>query len=291
MATRRHARRSLRHRCKRTAWVCAVALRRCLQRVTTAAAAAPGRVGPGTRRDRRRSDGGGGAGGGPRRTISVQPVGGWMSVPRRRRLSPVRSRPAARRRSSRRRQERGVCCVAQSLCTCTPYTCRSDPSSSFCQCGSVVALAGVTLGTAVAECPAPTAAQKCCFSQDNASCICSRPGVRCGRNPGGELFSDRRRELAVPGRISTHADEISVLSASCCSCRLASRSRRVIATSARRHGVEAPAGPTNTARVAARGRSRHRRSRARWRRDDGERHRRSGRMEREPSVQVPLRTR
>jgi hypothetical protein len=70
--------------------------------------------------------------------------------------------------------EKGVCCVAQSLCTCTRYTCRSDPASSYCQCGSVAILATVTLGTAVADCPAPTAGQKCCFSQDNASCICSR---------------------------------------------------------------------------------------------------------------------
>ena len=73
--------------------------------------------------------------------------------------------------------ERGVCCLAESLCTCTRYTCRADPASSFCQCGSVLALAGVTLGTLVAECPAPTAQQKCCFSQDNATCICS--GLAC----------------------------------------------------------------------------------------------------------------
>ena len=78
---------------------------------------------------------------------------------------------------ARSETERGVCCVTQSLCTCTPYTCRSDPASSFCQCGSVASLAAVTLGTAVAECPAPTAQQKCCFSQDNASCICS--GLAC----------------------------------------------------------------------------------------------------------------
>ena len=70
--------------------------------------------------------------------------------------------------------ERGVCCVTQSLCACTRYTCRSDPASSFCQCGSVLTLASVTLGTAVAECPTPGPEQKCCMSQDNASCICSR---------------------------------------------------------------------------------------------------------------------
>jgi hypothetical protein len=72
--------------------------------------------------------------------------------------------------------ERGVCCVAESLCTCTRYTCRSDPASSYCQCGSVAILATVTLGDQTAECPPPAAGQKCCFSPDNASCICSRLG-------------------------------------------------------------------------------------------------------------------
>src|SRR5262249_40631550 len=70
--------------------------------------------------------------------------------------------------------EQGVCCTAESLCWCIRYTCRSDPSSSYCQCGSVATLATVTLGSPVAACPAPAAGQKCCFSQDNASCICSR---------------------------------------------------------------------------------------------------------------------
>jgi hypothetical protein len=95
--------------------------------------------------------------------------------------------------------ERGVCCVAQALCTCTRYTCRSDPASTFCQCGSTLALAGVTLGAPAAECPPPASGQKCCFSQDNASCICSRlacaaeesevpncSAVAAGACPGGE---------------------------------------------------------------------------------------------------------
>src|SRR5262245_28823400 len=73
--------------------------------------------------------------------------------------------------------EQAICCTAQSLCSCIRYTCRSDPSSSFCQCGSVATLATVTLGSAVAECPAPTAQQKCCFSPDNGTCICS--GLAC----------------------------------------------------------------------------------------------------------------
>jgi hypothetical protein len=73
--------------------------------------------------------------------------------------------------------ERGACCTAQSLCACIRYTCRSHPESSFCQCGSVDSLASVTVGAAVAECPAPTGGQKCCFSQDNATCICS--GLGC----------------------------------------------------------------------------------------------------------------
>lgn len=73
--------------------------------------------------------------------------------------------------------EGGVCCVTQAICVCTRYTCRSDPGSSFCQCGSVANLATVTLGSPVAECPAPTGTQKCCFSPDNSTCICS--GLAC----------------------------------------------------------------------------------------------------------------
>jgi hypothetical protein len=88
--------------------------------------------------------------------------------------------------------EKGVCCTAESLCSCIRYTCRSDPSSSFCQCGSVATLASVTLGSPAAECPAPTAAQKCCFSQDNASCICS-------------LLACTAEEVAVPGCSATVA--------------------------------------------------------------------------------------
>jgi hypothetical protein len=70
--------------------------------------------------------------------------------------------------------ERGICCAAESLCTCLRYTCRSDPGSSFCQCASVSSLAGVTLGSAVADCPPPASGQTCCFSEDNATCICAR---------------------------------------------------------------------------------------------------------------------
>jgi hypothetical protein len=70
--------------------------------------------------------------------------------------------------------ERGTCCVAQALCSCIRYSCRSDPASAYCQCGTVATLAGMTLGSPVAECPAPVTGQKCCFSQDNATCICSR---------------------------------------------------------------------------------------------------------------------
>jgi hypothetical protein len=70
--------------------------------------------------------------------------------------------------------ERGVCCVTQALCTCIRYTCRSNPASSYCQCGPVSTLESVTVGSPAAECPAPVTGQKCCFSQDNASCICSR---------------------------------------------------------------------------------------------------------------------
>jgi hypothetical protein len=73
--------------------------------------------------------------------------------------------------------EHGVCCVTQALCACLRYTCRSDPGSSFCQCGSVSTLASVTIGSPVAECPAPAAGKHCCFSQDNATCICS--GLAC----------------------------------------------------------------------------------------------------------------
>ena len=95
--------------------------------------------------------------------------------------------------------EQGVCCLAVSLCTCIRYTCRSDPATSFCQCGSVLDLAAVTVGTQVAECPPPTAAQKCCHSQDNGTCICARlacaaeetevancSAAAAGACPGGE---------------------------------------------------------------------------------------------------------
>ena len=121
-------------------------------------------------------DGVGGAGGSSGQAISCTASGGGclclVGDPQPGQLttcSPVSVAPSE--------TERGVCCVTQSLCTCTPYTCRADPASSFCQCGAAATLATVTLGTAVAECPAPTAQQKCCFSQDNASCICS--GLAC----------------------------------------------------------------------------------------------------------------
>jgi hypothetical protein len=121
-------------------------------------------------------EGGGGAGGASGQTISCSASGdGCLCLigdPQPGQITACDPVSVARGEA-----ERGVCCVTQSLCTCVPYTCRSDPASSFCQCGSVPTLATVTLGTAVAECPAPTAQQKCCFSQDNASCICS--GLAC----------------------------------------------------------------------------------------------------------------
>ena len=98
--------------------------------------------------------------------------------------------------------EQGVCCVAVSLCACIRYTCRSDPATSYCQCGSVLDLASVTIGAQAAECPPPTAAQKCCFSRDNATCICSRlacaaeetdvpncSATAAGACPGGQEIS------------------------------------------------------------------------------------------------------
>jgi hypothetical protein len=70
--------------------------------------------------------------------------------------------------------EVGICCTTLSLCSCGPYSCRSDPAAQVCQCGTRLSLASLTLGTPVAECPPPTEAQKCCLSRDNGSCICSR---------------------------------------------------------------------------------------------------------------------
>lgn len=120
---------------------------------------------------------GGSGNGGPGPTISCSPSGGGgclclVGDPQAGSIADCSPVSVAQAET-----ERGVCCLAESLCTCTRYTCRADPASSFCQCGSVLTLAGVTLGTFVAECPAPTAQQKCCFSQDNATCICS--GLAC----------------------------------------------------------------------------------------------------------------
>ena len=216
-----------------------------------------------------------------------------MSLPASAIRSPARSRRAARHRSRRRRQERGVCCLTQSLCTCTPYTCRSTPSSSFCQCGSVVALAAVTLGRPVAECPAPAARQKCCFSQDNAQLHLRRPAVRRGRNPGGELFSDRRRSLRSRG--GDRRMPMRYVPALLLRVVLARRSRRRVRQSCDRDersrtDVDARQPVQPCRRMPARSGSGHRRSRPRRRRDDGQRHRGPGDNGARTAVQVPLRT-
>jgi len=119
------------------------------------------------------ADGGaGGGGGGPGGSISCNPVGpGCLCMvddPQPGQLTTCSPTSVAAND-----MQRGVCCLTQALCICTPYTCRSNPASSFCQCGSLSALAAVTLGSPVAECPTPTAAQKCCFSADNDSCTCA----------------------------------------------------------------------------------------------------------------------
>lgn len=117
-------------------------------------------------------DGGGGSGGGPGGSISCNPVGPAclceLDAPQPGQLTTCSPTSVAATDT-----QRGVCCLTQSLCICTPFTCRSNPASSYCQCGSVSALAAVTLGSPVAECPPPTAAQKCCFSADNDSCTCA----------------------------------------------------------------------------------------------------------------------
>jgi hypothetical protein len=121
--------------------------------------------------------GGGASGGSSGSTISCNPTaGGCLCIANDTQPSTIdRCSPTSVAQND---MERGVCCTAQSLCTCIRYICRSDPGSSFCQCGSVPSLASVTLGSPVAECPTPIGTQKCCFSQDNASCICS--GLACG---------------------------------------------------------------------------------------------------------------
>lgn len=117
------------------------------------------------------ADGGGGDGG-PGGSISCNPVGPAclceLDAPQPGQLTTCSPTSVAAND-----MQRGVCCLTQALCICTPFTCRSDPASSYCQCGSVSALAAVTLGSPVAECPPPTAAQKCCFSADNDSCTCA----------------------------------------------------------------------------------------------------------------------
>ena len=115
---------------------------------------------------------GGTGGGGPGGSISCNPVGPAclceLDAPQAGQLTTCSPTSVAAND-----MQRGVCCLTQSLCICTPFTCRSNPSSSYCQCGSVSALAAVTLGSPVAECPTPTAQQKCCFSPDNDSCTCA----------------------------------------------------------------------------------------------------------------------
>jgi hypothetical protein len=71
-------------------------------------------------------------------------------------------------------QEQAVCCLNEFLCSCNRYGCRSDDAASYCQCGLVTDLAGVTIGVPVAACPPPTPQQRCCLSSSNATCICSR---------------------------------------------------------------------------------------------------------------------
>jgi hypothetical protein len=116
---------------------------------------------------------GGGAGGASGSTISCNPTaGGCLCIADDE--QPGQLTDCGPGSVAQNALEQGVCCTAVSLCTCLRYTCRSDPASSYCQCGSVVDLASVTLGTQVAECPVPTEAQKCCFSPDNHMCICSR---------------------------------------------------------------------------------------------------------------------
>jgi hypothetical protein len=119
------------------------------------------------------ADGGaGGGGGGLGGSISCNPVGPAclceLDSPQAGQLTTCSPTSVAAND-----MQRGVCCLTQSLCICTPYTCRSNPASSYCQCGSVSALAPVTLGSPVAECPTPSAQQKCCFSPDNDSCTCA----------------------------------------------------------------------------------------------------------------------
>jgi hypothetical protein len=118
-------------------------------------------------------DDGGGDGGSSGATIACNPTGtGCLCIAGD--SQPGQLAACSPASVAQNAMEHGVCCVAVSLCACIRYTCRSDTATSFCQCGSVLDLASLTIGTQVAECPPPMAGEKCCFSQDNATCICSR---------------------------------------------------------------------------------------------------------------------
>ena len=74
--------------------------------------------------------------------------------------------------------ERGFCCADTGtdspLCRCDAYVCKNNPTAQDCECGTAFSVAmDVPTGTTATDCPAPTASQKCCFSAETATCICS----------------------------------------------------------------------------------------------------------------------
>jgi hypothetical protein len=68
--------------------------------------------------------------------------------------------------------EQGVCCGNTDLCACDAYTCKSDATLGFCQCGPTGALSASLTGPGMASCPAD-ATQKCCLLADTHACSCS----------------------------------------------------------------------------------------------------------------------
>jgi hypothetical protein len=66
----------------------------------------------------------------------------------------------------------GVCC-ARTMCQCAPFICRNDASQGYCSCGVSTTITGVVQGDVVTTCPLPTAPQKCCYSHQFQSCVCS----------------------------------------------------------------------------------------------------------------------
>jgi hypothetical protein len=71
--------------------------------------------------------------------------------------------------------EQGICCEDNFDCKCTAYSCASSISLGICECGPAGA-ANLSGSSAVLECAAFTAGQKCCLDANAHSCVCSSAG-------------------------------------------------------------------------------------------------------------------